>query len=42
MINDAASKVRDKYDDILQALLMEGHNDQEAFENSTCVPKRIG
>ena len=36
LINDAASKVRDQYDDILQALLMEGHNEseakQEAFE----------
>ena len=37
LINDAASKVRDQYDDILQALLMEGHDDeneakQEAFE----------
>ena len=35
-INDAASKVRDQYDDILQALLMEGHDEseakQEAFE----------
>ena len=36
MINDAASKVRDKYEDTLQALLMEGHDEseakQEAFE----------
>ena len=36
IINDAASKVRDQYDDILQALLMEGHDEseakQEAFE----------
>ena len=36
MINDAASKVRDQYDDNLQALLMEGHDEseakQEAFE----------
>ena len=36
LINDAASKVRDQYEDILQALLMEGHNEseakQEAFE----------
>ena len=36
LINDAASKVRDQYDDILQALLMEGHDEseakQEAFE----------
>ena len=29
-INDAASKVRDQYDDILQALLMEGHDESEA------------
>ena len=36
LINDAASKVRGQYDDILQALLMEGHDKseakQEAFE----------
>ena len=39
LINDAASKVRSQYDDILQALLMEGQYDggsseakQEAFE----------
>ena len=36
LINDAASKVRDQYDDILQVLLMEGHDEseakQEAFE----------
>ena len=36
LINDAASKVRDQYDDILQALLKEGHDEseakQEAFE----------
>ena len=35
LINDAVSKVRDQYDDILQALLMEGHDEseekQEAF-----------
>ena len=35
--NDTASKVRDQHDDILQALLMEGHDEseakQEAFEN---------
>ena len=30
MINDAASKVRDQCDDILQALLMEGHDESEA------------
>ena len=29
LINDAASKVRDQYDDILQALLMEGHDESE-------------
>ena len=27
LINDAASKVRDQYDDILQALLMEAHDE---------------
>ena len=36
LINDAASKVRDQYDDVLQVLLMEGHDEseakQEAFE----------
>ena len=32
MINDAASKVRDQYEDILQALLMEGHDESEAKE----------
>ena len=30
LINDAASKVRDQYDDILQALLMEDHDESEA------------
>ena len=30
LINDAASQVRDQYDDILQALLMEGHDESEA------------
>ena len=29
-INDAASKVQDQYDDILQALLMEGHDESKA------------
>ena len=29
LINDAASKVRDRYEDILQALLMEGHDESE-------------
>ena len=47
LINDAASKVRDQYDDILQALLVEGHDESEAkqepFEkNSACFPKGIG
>ena len=36
LINDAASNVRAQYDDILQTLLMEGHDEseakQEAFE----------
>ena len=36
LINDAASKVRDQYDDILEALLMEDQDEseakQEAFE----------
>ena len=32
LINDAASKVRDQYEDILQALLMEGHDESEAKE----------
>ena len=27
VINDVASKIRDQYDDILQALLMEGHDE---------------
>ena len=30
LINDAACKVRDQYDDILQALLMKGHDESEA------------
>ena len=34
MINDAASKVRDQYDDILQALLMEGHDESKAKEEA--------
>ena len=44
LINDAASKVRDQYDDILQALLMEGHDEseakQEAFEKFYLFSKR--
>ena len=34
LINDAASKVRDHYEDILQALLMEGHDESEAKEEA--------
>ena len=34
LINDAASKVRDQYDDILQALLMEGHDESKAKEKA--------
>ena len=34
LINEAASKVRDQYDDILQALLMEGHNESEAKQEA--------
>ena len=34
LINDAASKVRDQYDDILQALLMEGHDESETKEEA--------
>ena len=46
-INDAASKVRDQYDDILQALLMEVHDEseakQEAFEKILPVfQKKLG
>ena len=34
LINDAASKVRDQYDDILQTLLMEGHDESKAKEDA--------
>ena len=34
LINDAASNVRDQYDNILQALLMEGHDESEAKEEA--------
>ena len=34
LINEAASKVRDRYDDILQALLMEGHDESKAKEEA--------
>ena len=34
MINDAASKVRDQYVDILQALLTQGHDESEAKEQA--------
>ena len=43
-INDAASKVQDQYDDILQALLMGGHDEtkakEEAFAQILSVFKR--
>ena len=47
LINDAASKVRDQCDDILQALLMEGHDEsegkQEAFKKTLFVfQKELG
>ena len=34
LVNDAASKVRDQYDDILQALVMEGHDESQAKEET--------
>ena len=34
LINEVASKVRDQYDDILQALLMEGHDESKAKEEA--------
>ena len=34
LINDAASKVQDQYDDILQPLLMEGHDESKAKEEA--------
>ena len=34
LINKAVSKVRDQYEDILQALLMEGHDESEAKEEA--------
>ena len=34
LINDAASKVRDQYDDILQAILLEGHDESKAKEEA--------
>ena len=34
LINDAASKVQDQYDDILQVLLMEGHEESKAKEEA--------
>ena len=34
LINDAAAKVRDQYEDILQALLMDGHDESEAKEEA--------
>ena len=34
LINDVASKVRDQYDDILQALLIEGHDESKAKQEA--------
>ena len=34
LINDAASKVQDQYDGILQALPMEGHDESQAKEEA--------
>ena len=34
LINDASSKIRDQYDDILQALLVEGHGKSEAKQEA--------
>ena len=34
LINDAASKVQDQYNDILQALFMEGHDESKAKEEA--------
>ena len=34
LINDTSSRVRDQYDDILQALLMQGHDEGEAKQES--------
>ena len=34
LINDAASQVRTQYDDILQALLMDGHDESEAMQEA--------
>ena len=47
LINDAASKIRRQYDGILQALLMEGHDESKAKEEAfvqilpASVPKGI-
>ena len=41
LINDAASKVQDQYDDILQALLMEGLDESKA-KLSNCFSKGAG
>ena len=47
LINDAASMVRDQYDDILQALLMKGHDETKAKEEAfaqilTVFQKELG
>ena len=46
LTNEAVSKVWDQYEEILQELLMEGHDESKArgslCANSTCIPKGIG
>ena len=47
LINEAVSKVWDQYKEILQALLMEGHDEKQSERgrlcaNSTCIPKGTG
>ena len=44
LINDAVSKDREQYDEILHALLIEGHDESEAKEEAlaTCFPKEFG
>ena len=45
LVNEAVSKVWDQYKEILQELLMEGHDESKArgrlCTNSTCIPKGI-
>ena len=43
LISDAASKVQDQYDDILQELLMEGQSERASLcANSNCFSKGTG